>query len=214
MNIPFFHETANFEYKDSRIITKQLTNLIINQDPIYTVNSSEVSKLKSKIKAEKEERYKNILLTLEESFTRNQKRLNETNREKRVSNWLLVLPMVENGFDLTKQQFWDSITLRYGWSIANLRTTCACGSIYTIEHSMSCKKGGFINIRCNDVRDLTAKLLSEVCHDVQVEPTLLSLTGEWMEHRNAIEVKEARSDIRVRGFWIRGQQEFFRYKGI
>ena len=78
--------------------------------------------------------------------------------------------MVENGFDLTKQQFWDSIRLRYEWSIANLPTTCACGSIYTIEHSMSCKKGGFINIRYNDVRDLTAKLLSEVCHNVHVEP--------------------------------------------
>ena len=86
MNIPFFHETANFEYKDSRIITKQLTNLIINQDPIYTVSSSEVSKRKSKIKAEKEERYKNILLTIEESFTRDQKRLNEINREKGVSD--------------------------------------------------------------------------------------------------------------------------------
>ena len=61
---------------------------------------------------------------------------------------------------------------------------------------------------------MTVKLLSEVCHDVQVEPTLLSLTEEWMEHRNAIEAKEATSDIRVRGFWIRGQQAFFRYKGI
>ena len=30
---------------------------MINEDPITTVNSSEVSKLKSKIKAEKEERY-------------------------------------------------------------------------------------------------------------------------------------------------------------
>ena len=79
---------------------------------------------------------------------------------------------------------------------------------------MSCKKGEFINICYNDVRDLTVKLLSEVCHDVQVEPTLLSLTEEWMEHRNAIEAKEARSDIKVRGFWIRGQQAFFRYKGI
>ena len=105
MNIPFFNETANFDSENSRIITKRLTDLIINQDPIYTVNSSEVSKLKSKIKAEKEERYENISQTLEESFTKDQKRLNEINREKGVSNWLLVLPMVENGFDLTKQQF-------------------------------------------------------------------------------------------------------------
>ena len=77
-----------------------------------------------------------------------------------------MLPIVENGFELTKQQFWDSIRLRYGWSIANLPTTCACGSAYTIQHSMSCKKGGFINIRHDDVRDLAVKLLSEVCHDV------------------------------------------------
>ena len=68
MNILFFHETAKFEYENSRKITKQLTNLIINQDPIYTVNSSEVSKLKIKIKTEKEERYKNILQKLGESF--------------------------------------------------------------------------------------------------------------------------------------------------
>ena len=74
--------------------------------------------------------------------------------------------MMENGFDLTKNQFWDSIRLRYGWSIANLPTTCACGSAYTIQQSMSCKKGGFINIRHDDVRDLAVKLLSEVCHDV------------------------------------------------
>ena len=89
MNIPFFHEAANFEYKNSRVITKQLTKLIINQDQIYTVNSSEVSKIKSKIKAEKEERYKNISQTLEESFTKDQKRPNEIDQEKGVSNWLL-----------------------------------------------------------------------------------------------------------------------------
>ena len=76
MNIPFFHETAKLEYENSKIITKQLSNLITNQNTIYTVNSSEVSKLKSKRKAEKEERCKNILQNLEESFTKDQKRLN------------------------------------------------------------------------------------------------------------------------------------------
>ena len=116
--------------------------------------------------------------------------------------------MAENGFDLTKQQFWDSIRLRYGWSVANLPTTCACRSTYTIQHSMSSKKRGFINILQKDVRDLTAKLLSEVCHDLQVEPTFLPLTGERMEHHSAIKTNEARLDIRARGFWIGEQQAF------
>ena len=158
LNIPFFHETVNSEDKNSRIITKQLTNVIINQDQIHTANSSEVLKLKIKIKAEKMEQYKNILLTLGESFTRDQKRMNEINRKKGVSNWLLVFPILENGFDLTKQQFWDSIRLQYGCSIANLATACDCGSTFTVQHSVSCKKGGFINIRHNEVRDLTAKI--------------------------------------------------------
>ena len=108
--------------------------------------------------------------------------------------------MVENGSDLIKQQFWDSINLRYGWPIANLPTTCACGFTFTTQHSMSCKKGGFINIRHNYVRDLTAKLLSEVCHDVQVEPTLLPLTGERMEHSTTIQTNEARLEQEDSGY--------------
>ena len=39
---------------------------------------------------------------------------------------------------------------------------------------MSCRKGGFINILHKNVRDLTAKLLSVIRHDVQVEPALVS----------------------------------------
>ena len=73
---------------------------------------------------------------------------------------------------------------------------------------MSCKNGGFINSLHNDRKDLTAKLLSEVCHDVQVEPTLLPLTGERMEHHSAIKTNEARLDIKARGFWIGEQQAF------
>ena len=71
---------------------------------------------------------------------------------------------------------------------------------------MSFKKGEFINIRHNNLRNFTAKLLSELCHDVHVEPTLLPLTGERMEQRSVTD--ETRLEIRARGFWVQGQQEF------
>ena len=35
--------------------------------------------------------------------------------EKGVSNWLTMLPITEHGFELSKQQFWDSVGLQYGW---------------------------------------------------------------------------------------------------
>ena len=66
-----------------------------------------------------------------------------------VSNWLAVLPITEFGFELSKQQFWDSIRLRYGWEMSNLPTTFPCESKFDIQHSMSCKKGSFISILHN-----------------------------------------------------------------
>ena len=39
----------------------------------------------------------------------------------------------------------------------NLPTSCSCGSTFDIQHSMSCMKAGFLYIRHNDLRDLTAK---------------------------------------------------------
>ena len=42
---------------------------------------------------------------------------------------------------------------------------------------MSCKKGGFISIRHNNVRDLIANMMSEVCKDTETKPKLTSLSG-------------------------------------
>ena len=77
--------------------------------------------------------------------------------EKGVSNWLNAYPLREYGFDLNKQQFWDGISIWYGWPLSNLPTTCACGLKYDFQHSMNCKKGGLVSIRHNDIRDLIAK---------------------------------------------------------
>ena len=47
---------------------------------------------------------------------------------------------------------------------------CPCGRRFDIEHSVSCKKGGFVTIRYTDFRDLTAKILSKVYSDMEIEP--------------------------------------------
>ena len=78
-----------------------------------------------------------------------------------------------------------------------------------VDHCMNCKKGGFVTKRHKVIRDFTAKMLNEVCHDVEVEPELLSLTGEGYHHKAAKTGDECRPDIHARGFWINGQQAFF-----
>jgi len=47
-----------------------------------------------------------------------------------------------------------------------------CGNSFTVEHTLSCPKGGLPSIRHNKIRDLTATLLTEVCSQVVVESEL------------------------------------------
>ena len=133
-----------------------------------------------------------------------EKRLVKISTEKGAPNWLTMFPITEHPFELSKQHFWDSIRLRYGWEIANLPTVCPCGIKFDIQHSMSCKKGGFVSIRHNDLRDLTARIISEVCKDTEIEPKLLPLCGEELHGRTTNPSNKARLDIRARGFWNRG----------
>ena len=70
---------------------------------------------------------------------------------------------------------------------------------------MTCHLGGFLTVRHNDIRDFTASLLTEVCHNVATEPTLQPLNGETFSYRTANTDAEARADIRARGFWSKGQ---------
>jgi len=74
---------------------------------------------------------------------------------------------------------------------------------------MCCSTGGFPTVRHNELRDLTASLLSKVCHDVCVEPPLQPLTGESLSFSTANTEAGARLDVKVRGFWGLRQQEAY-----
>ena len=52
--------------------------------------------------------------------------------------------------------------------------------------------------------------MSEVCHDVQVEPHLQPLSGELLHYKTAKHEDDARVDIRAAGFWgCRHHRSFF-----
>ena len=181
--IPIIKDIAKMEYANSRRITEELALSINTQDLSYNVDTSNIKKKKDKVKCEKELFHKNKLDQILENLNVKQKRLNEMAREKGVSNWLNTYPLKEYGLDLNKQQFWDGISIQYGWPLSNLLTTCACGLKYDFQHSMNCKKGGLVSIHHNDIRDLTANILREVCNDVEVEAKLIPLTGEQLQYR-------------------------------
>ena len=97
----------------------------------------------------------------------------------------------------------------YGWQLQNTPRHCICGTPFSADHAMICRHGGLPILRHNDIRDITANWLSEVCHDVEREPPLLPLTGETIIPQSANRREDARADIRARGFWGWQQGAFF-----
>ena len=87
---------------------------------------------------------------------------------------------------------------------------CVCGENFSVEHALSYPCGGLPSIRHNDIRDLTAKLLTEVCSNVSIEPALQPLTGERLSHRTSNSEEGARLGVCAQGFWgDRHQSAFF-----
>ena len=87
---------------------------------------------------------------------------------------------------------------------------CVCGVDFSVEHALSCSCGGLPSIRHNNIRDLTAKLLTEVCSHVSIEPSLQPLTGEILNHRSS---NTEERDVYAEGFWgDRHQRAFFDVK--
>ena len=111
-----------------------------------------------------------------------------------------VPPFDEFGFSLHKRAFADAIALRYGWTLPNTPTQCDCGISFSVDHSL-CPKGCFPTIRHNQLRNMTASLLTEVCHDVEIEPHLQPTTRDECPNPNTNISDGARLDVSADGFW-------------
>ena len=96
-----------------------------------------------------------------------------------------------------------------GVTVTRLPENCRCGVKFGLQHALSCKKNGFVTIRHNQVRNITATLLNEICSDVQIEPQLQSLPAEHFDAKTANKHEDARWDISARGFWCSGQKPLF-----
>ena len=72
---------------------------------------------------------------------------------------------------------------------------------------MSCSKGGFIDLRHDEMRNTVAELLDDICIDVLVEPHLALLSGDHLPG-STIDGDDAWLDISARGFWQKGQRAF------
>ena len=189
LGIPIFEDFSVAAYENSTNVTMMLQDAIIAQKRQYDIDEKKLSAAKGEMKKRILSRNKDIFDKIYVESTERRRKLLEIISKKGASLWLTTLPIKEEGFQFDKQTFWDLMRIRYGYQLTRLPEKCACGAHFDLQHALSCKKSGFVTLRHNMIRDVTARLLKEVCHDVRVEPQLLPITGEDLKKSNSQQIK-------------------------
>ena len=102
-------------------------------------------------------------------------------------------------------KFRDVLSLRHGRPLEDVPAMCPCGQKYNVTHAFNCKKGGFVTMRHNNLRDFEADMPSIIVNDVETEPKLQGVTGEIIE---GLSGNASRPDIKPRDVWRAGQNAF------
>jgi len=141
------------------------------------------------------------------------------NKAKETGAWLTAMPNTLNGTELSADEFRDNLRIRFGLTPASLPHRCeGCGERFSVEHAMSCKKGGLVMLRHNDVvaewHHLCAKALGSTA--ITDEPLIHTSRDVRQAGANGngngnvtTPQPELRGDIAAHGFWRRGTTTIF-----
>ena len=154
----------------------------------------------------KAENYSSLSSTLRKEFAQSLHCAVNFASVKRASGWLTALPLQKHGFACFPGCFGFTLWLVTSHFILYIlyseTALCACGSSFSVDHVLSCPKGGLPSLRHNDVRDLTASLLTEVCSQVIVEPELQPVSNPDEFSLATSNTQEgACLDVAMNGFW-------------
>ena len=194
-------KSSSHEFEASKKITRSLTDIIVNQEGDYqNYDKREVDNQVLAVKSRKEKRLENELKEIYSAVSSKMKRVLELAKENGSGSWLTAIPKQSLGFTLNKQEFRDSVFLRYGWDIPNTPIFCQCGQKNDVDHVLSCKKGGYMSMRHNRIRDLEAEFMREVGFDVRTEPILMPI-GRTNAIPSGNTSQGARLDVSGVGIW-------------
>ena len=201
-------ESSDMEYQNSCNMTADLTNAIYNQATEYYDDTQKLTDIKTKISQGRVNFYKQRRAEVYKDLSDAEKLQLDLASEKGASSWLTSLPLKNFGFILNKQEFSDAICLRYNLKLKDTAAKCICGDPNTINHALICKKGGYVSLRHNSLRDRTAEIMRISCRDVITEPYLLPINGVELP-TGSNKADNARLDVAARSVWNPLEKAFF-----
>jgi hypothetical protein len=201
-------ETSDTEYQNSCKVTASLTNAILEQAKEYDEDMEKLKDIKTEISQGRINFYKQRRAEIYQELSDAEKLQLDLASEKGASSWLTSLPLKNFGFLLNKQEFRDAICLRYNLKLKDTAVKCVCGEPNTINHALICKKGGYVSLRHNSLRDRTAEIMRITCRDVSIEPDLLPINGAQLPP-GSNKADNARLDVAARSVWNPLEKAFF-----
>ena len=143
LGIPNPSSNSQSSFHTSVTLTTPHVNLITAQNLDGHVSREEICDARKNIRCSNRLRDICQANELDSVLSIDQKRQIALAKEKGASSWLTAMPIEEHGFFLNKGEFRDALHLHYGWDIRNTPQSCVCGSSFSINHAMTCKRDSF-----------------------------------------------------------------------
>ena len=137
----------------------------------------------------------------------------------KTGTWLSVILNCFDGTELSREEFQDNLAIRYGLRPRGLPKRCdGCREPFTVEHGLSCKKGGFVGQRHDDVCEELAHLclMALTLSRISSEPKIFYGRDLTVAQRPANEVlgNEARETLERMAFEREGGPLFLMFKSV
>ena len=126
LGIPDLKPEAPQQYAASKLITVPHVGTIRTQGTFMPVGEQIVEDLKRQQQSLKTRAANLRREAIDASLSPNLPRSTMKATDKGVSSWLNAVPFEEQGLTLNKQQFRDSLSLRYNLQLADLPSHCPC----------------------------------------------------------------------------------------
>ena len=119
------------------------------------------------------------------------------------SGQLTVLPLWEEGFNLSTTQFRDQLAICYHHEPSRLPPMCdGCGVPFSLQHGLNCAKGGLVKHGHNNLRNNDTKFADLTWGGVSLEPVIASVNIR-------ADQLFLQADWTVKGVWEGNRVAFF-----
>jgi len=214
LGIPLPGKQADSNYEDSKKVTRLITqSLLTSADLAVGTYLAEASKVSGSNRTKRAETAEKALESHLASVDRATQR--RITRSKECGAWLTAMPLRLNGTELSALEFRDALRMRFGLKPSNLPDRCdGCGDPFSVDHAMSCRKGGLVTHRHDDVagewHQLCASALSPTkVTDKPIIPQSQTRVEVQGQPPRMVDPPQKRGDVAAHSFWTRGMTTIF-----